>query len=115
MTGMNATTGRVVADIDDHIRQSIRDILTTPLGSRIERRDYGSLISRLIDQPGNGYNTLRLMAATVAAIARDEPRIRITAVRFDIGMGGAAVVAIDAMRTDGPRSGHVFSAAVTLR
>lgn len=31
MSGMNLTTGRAVADLD-HLRQSIRDILTTPIG-----------------------------------------------------------------------------------
>uniref|UniRef100_UPI0026076D20 ATPase domain-containing protein n=1 Tax=uncultured Sphingobium sp. TaxID=316087 RepID=UPI0026076D20 len=31
----------------------VRDILTTPIGSRLMRRDYGSLIPELIDQPAN--------------------------------------------------------------
>ena len=51
-SGMNNTSGKVITDID-HLRQSVRDILLTPQGSRIARREYGSLLSVLIDQPQN--------------------------------------------------------------
>ncbi len=46
-SGMNNTSGKVITDID-HLRQSVRDILLTPQGSRIARREYGSLLSALI-------------------------------------------------------------------
>lgn len=39
-TGMNRDTGEAVNDID-HIRQSVRDILLTPVGTRVMRRRYG--------------------------------------------------------------------------
>ena len=45
-SGMNNTNGKVITDID-HLRQSVRDILLTPQGSRIARREYGSLLSSL--------------------------------------------------------------------
>lgn len=48
--GMNRATGAAIADLD-HTRQSLSDILGTPIGSRVMRRDYGSLLSDLIDQP----------------------------------------------------------------
>ncbi|NBO96416.1 MAG: phage baseplate protein, partial [Betaproteobacteria bacterium] len=41
MLGINAQTGQPLAGID-HLRQSIRDILTTRIGTRVMRRDYGS-------------------------------------------------------------------------
>jgi len=41
--GMNSDTGEAITDID-HIRQSMRDILMTPEGSRLQPRDYGSLL-----------------------------------------------------------------------
>ncbi len=104
MTGMNTITGRALDDLD-HIRQSIRDILTTPLGSRVMRRDYGSIIPELIDQPANAVNRLRLASATVGAIARWEPRVRITRVAFDFDAEGKAAVDMDAVRVDGPRAG----------
>ncbi|MBB2777202.1 UNVERIFIED_ORG: phage baseplate assembly protein W, partial [Comamonas terrigena] len=43
---MDRTTGRRISGID-HVRQSVADILTTPLGSRLERRNYGSLLPSL--------------------------------------------------------------------
>ncbi len=48
--GMSQINGRAITDTD-HLRQSVRDILLTPQGSRIARREYGSLLSVLIDQP----------------------------------------------------------------
>ena len=38
-SGMNNTSGKVITDID-HLRQSVRDILLTPQGSRIARREF---------------------------------------------------------------------------
>ncbi len=46
--GMNSHTGLSISEAD-HIRQSVRDILLTPVGSRVMRREYGSLLSALID------------------------------------------------------------------
>ena len=42
--GMNRRDGLTVTDLE-HISQSIGDILRTPVGSRVMRRDYGSLRS----------------------------------------------------------------------
>lgn len=41
---MNRYTGETLKNESDHIKQSIADILLTPVGSRIQRREYGSLI-----------------------------------------------------------------------
>ena len=41
MNGINATTGAALSGMD-HLRQSIRDILTTRVGTRVMRRAYGS-------------------------------------------------------------------------
>lgn len=60
--GMNRETGEALNDLD-HIRQSVRDILLTPLGSRVMRRKYGSLLSALIDQPQNETLRLQIMSA----------------------------------------------------
>ena len=49
---MNRATGRRITAAD-HLRQSVADIITTPIGSRVMRRDYGSLVPALIDQPHN--------------------------------------------------------------
>jgi hypothetical protein len=75
--GMNRFTGQSI-DESQHISQSIQDILTTPIGSRVMRREYGSAIFELIDQPQNAAVKLQIMAAAVIALTRWEPRIRIT-------------------------------------
>ena len=36
--GMNAHTGLAISEVE-HIRQSVRDILVTPVGSRVMRRE----------------------------------------------------------------------------
>ena len=41
--GMNRNTGLGISDTE-HISQSMRDILLTPVGSRVMRREYGSLL-----------------------------------------------------------------------
>ena len=50
--GMNAETGRELTGLE-HLKQSIADILNTPIGSRVMRRDYGSRLFELIDAPIN--------------------------------------------------------------
>ncbi len=70
-----------------HVRQSIQKILTTPLGSRVMRRDFGSRIPDLVDAPLNAANRLRVIAATAEAVIRWEPRIRVS--RITIEQDGA--------------------------
>lgn len=67
-SGMNNTSGKAITDID-HLRQSVRDILLTPQGSRIARREYGSLLSALIDQPQNPALRLQVMSAVYVALS----------------------------------------------
>lgn len=75
---MNKTNGTVILDEQAHIRQSISDILMTAIGSRLQRREYGSIIPFLIDQPINHQLLLQLSAASVIALKKWEPRINIT-------------------------------------
>lgn len=74
MIGCNAQTGHALAGVD-HLRQSIRDILMTPIGSRVMRRDYGSRLFELIDRPLSPSNKLAIIAATAEALMTWEPRI----------------------------------------
>lgn len=59
----------------DHLKQSIPDILSTPVGSRVLLREYGSRLWELIDAPLNRKTTVQFIAATVEALLRWEPRI----------------------------------------
>jgi len=74
MRGTNATTGKAISGLD-HLKQSVRDILTTPLGSRVMRRTYGSRLFQLVDAPLNRGTIVQLYAATVEALLQWEPRI----------------------------------------
>ena len=102
MTGMARSTGATLDGLD-HIRQSVADILGTPIGSRVGRRDYGSLLPDLIDQPMTPANILRLYAATAVALSRWENRLRLRRVGLAAGdRAGAATITIDADRADRP-------------
>lgn len=79
MRGIDATTGKALSGID-HLRQSVRDILTTPIGSRVMRREYGSRLFRLVDAPLNRSIVMDITAATAEALKRWEPRLRLTRV-----------------------------------
>lgn len=87
MLGMSRTNGRAV-EFDAHLAQSINDILTTPVGSRVMRRDYGSDLPRLIDAPLNGETQVDVFAAVAEALDRWEPRLRLVRVSIDSAVAG---------------------------
>ena len=88
--GMDRNTGKLLTNLA-HVQQSIRDILITPLGSRIERRHYGSRLFDLIDSPTTGSLTLDVFSAVAEAlrprvidgVQYGEPRIRVTRIGFE--------------------------------
>jgi phage baseplate assembly protein W len=82
MTGMNAKTGTSIA-AKAHLFQSIRDILMTPIGSRVMRREYGSRLLELIDAPLNEETLIEIYTATAEAIRLWEPRVEINKVAAD--------------------------------
>lgn len=97
--GMNAATGRKLAG-SQHIGQSIGTILSTPLGSRVMRRDFGSVIPALIDQPLTPATILRLYSAAVVAIQQWEPRVKVGSVSRNIGKDGEFILDISISRVD---------------
>ena len=72
MQGMNVKTGRHISDLE-HLRQSIADILSTPIGSRIMRRDYGSRLFKRIDAPMTGELMAEIYSDVVEALFSYEP------------------------------------------
>lgn len=108
--GMNRNTGLGISDTE-HVSQSMRDILLTPVGSRVMRREYGSLLSALIDMPQSPALRLQIMVACYSAIQKWEPRIRLTAISFETGDAGEMYVDITGMRTD---TGASVSTTVSL-
>lgn len=81
MNGVNSRTGKRLSG-SDHLRQSVSDILSTPVGSRVLVRDYGSDLFSLVDNPRDDLTRLRIIAATASALARWEPGLRSRALSF---------------------------------
>lgn len=86
---MNRATGTAIS-LRDHIAQSVADILATPIGSRVMRRTYGSLVPALIDQPHNTALQGRIASAAISAITRWEPRIIVRRVQLSRETGAPA-------------------------
>lgn len=90
---MNRHTGQPMTR-PAHIAQSVADILTTPKGTRVLNRDYGSDLFDLVDSPANPVGRLRLLAATADAIARWEPRVALDAVSLSVSADGKATITL---------------------
>ena len=68
------------------------------------RREYGSDLFELIDQPQSPALTLQIMAATVIALNTWEPRIRISSVQVEPAPENARLaINLTAERIDGNR------------
>jgi len=81
MIGMDRHTGAPISGAARR-RQSVEDILLTPIGSRVCQREYGSELPDLIDAAMNPAGRIRVYAATAAAIARWEPELRLQRVQL---------------------------------
>jgi uncharacterized protein len=88
--GMAAGDGRGVSG-EAHLRASIHDILTTPVGSRVMRRDYGSRLFQLLDLPAGPGLLADVVAATAEALELWEPRVDV--VRVEVFSTGPAASA----------------------
>lgn len=90
MAGFNAQTGKALDDLA-HVGQSIRDILTTPLGSRVLHRDYGSRLFELVDAGLNAGGVTAIYQAVVTALAVWEPRFSVQNVQVAPGAGSISL------------------------
>jgi len=108
MHGMHATTGAPLSGTE-HLVQSVADILTTPIGTRIMRRDYGSQLPALIDQPHNGASLVRMYGAIATALQRWEPRLTLTrmALTPDSAPGRATLELTARIRHAAPGNTHL--------
>ena len=115
MTGMNNGTGRTL-ESRQHLAQSIADVLTTPIGSRVMRREYGSQLADLIDWPLNSATRLQAYAATAMALMRWEPRIRLIRVQLFLGeAAGTYVLELDCALVDSMQSSDYTRLSIPLR
>jgi phage baseplate assembly protein W len=101
MASIDVSTGALLDDLAE-IRQSITTILLTPIGTRVKRRNFGSLIFDLVDSPATPKGALRLIAASADAIERWEPRVRFVSAKLTPNADGRAVLStVCQLRADG--------------
>lgn len=79
MAGLNRITGQLLEGWA-HVEQSLKVLITTSLGSRVERRDIGSRLPRLVDAPISAHTLVDFYAATAGVVDKWEPRFRLTRV-----------------------------------
>ncbi|WP_111745633.1 GPW/gp25 family protein [Salinisphaera orenii] len=72
--GMDRRTGKAIDEID-HIQQSIGDILSTRIGTRVERRGYGSNLPSRIDDPVDQQFRVHVQYDVAVAIRTWETRV----------------------------------------
>lgn len=87
MIGMDRRTGQPISGIE-HLRQSMGDVLGTPLGSRRHRPEYGSKVRSYVDLPVNEGWKSSVQAEAIRALERWEPRLKLERVRVLSVLGG---------------------------
>jgi phage baseplate assembly protein W len=112
--GTHRQTGQRMSETA-HIAQSIGDILSTPLGTRVMREDYGSLVPELIDHPQTPALDLKLASAAFMAILRWEPRIKPTRITVSPPDNtGRRELVMQANRTDGTQAADSITLHVPM-
>ena len=82
MRGLDAETGRSL-DGWEHVVQSIRDILTTRYGERVQREWYGSLLPEILGENLTPDVILPAIASIAVALEGFEPRVRLLDTQID--------------------------------
>ena len=101
MHGMHSQTGRRLTGMD-HLRHSIADILTTPIGSRVMRRDYGSRLYEYIDAPINRSTLVEIYSAVAEALRRWEPRLQVNRIQVEAHQPGYLQLKLDGTYQNSP-------------
>lgn len=91
---MSRNYGTSLSEIE-HINQSLADLISTPVGSRVMRREYGTLLANLLDQPTSEALYLKCYSTIYLAILRWEPRIEISKIFISSLNQGKQVVDIE--------------------
>lgn len=76
MSGMCRHTGKTIEGWP-YIHQSLMDIFSTRIGTRLQRRPYGSQGVELVDKPANAETALDYFVAMAEAIDSFEPRVEL--------------------------------------
>lgn len=83
---MNAKTGKWMS-LHDHIVQCVIAILSTLIGTRLLRRQFGSFMPEFIDSATSELKLAQLRASIVLALVKWEKRLIIKRVNFEVTEG----------------------------
>lgn len=99
--GMDRCSGKPLHG-EAHLVQSLKDMLTTPLGSRRMRPEYGSDLPRYVDLPMNKGWISAIQAEIARSISRWEPRINLSSVKVTAATEGRIELLIKGTYEDVP-------------
>lgn len=103
MRGTDRHTGQPLNGLA-HLRQSVNVILTTPIGSRLMNREFGSRIFDYVDRSSSQITVIDIIAAAAEALDRWEPRIDVKRIELDnITPGSLAFSVVGLYRNTGER------------
>jgi len=94
ITGMCETTGTLISGVA-HVRQSLSRIVLTRLGTRTQRRNFGTNILPLVSAPGNDATRVKTIAIIAKAILTWEPRVKLSHILFNVDFDGRGVIEIN--------------------
>lgn len=93
MIAMCRRTGKAISGVEA-IEQSINDIVSTSVGSRLLSRDYGSNLRDIVDSPMSATYAQQLRAKVASAITREEPRVTLSAINIHVELAGEQTVTL---------------------
>lgn len=115
MIGMDATTGKALSG-KAYREQHVGRVLTTPTGTCTMRRDFGSDIFELIDQPINGATATLLRAASAVALRRWCTWLKLSRVTLSGSPAdGTLTIGIDGTDTEQPAASSRLSLTIPIR
>jgi phage baseplate assembly protein W len=88
MAGIDRITGKWLDDGWAHTAQSIAVLLTTTYRSRVMRRGVGADMPRMVDKPITPATVIDFYSAASRAIAKHEPRFRVSRMGVDTATPG---------------------------
>lgn len=83
---------------DEHIKQSMLDIALTAKGTRVMRRNYGTILVPKIDAPMNDEYRMMLMSSLMIAFAEFEPRVEVRKINVHIEDAGKPTISLEAVK-----------------
>ena len=82
MQGMDENTGKLIGG-QEHLRQSIKRIILTPIGTYPLQPEFGSRVPELVDKPMTAETILLINSSIVEALYKWEERIESVEVMLD--------------------------------